>query len=133
MTDQEQLEALALAWFNAKASETRFNEIRVSIEADILALAIPKPEGSATTKTPLWKITTTGKMNRKLDIEAFDAIAAQIPADLHPIKITRTLDEKGFDWIKTNRPDLFALISPAVTTTPAKTAVKCEPLSLGAS
>lgn len=124
------LDDLATQWFNTKAKESQLEAQRVEIEKQICALTQSKAEGSKTDKTEKWKVTTTGKMTRKIDVEGFDAIAHQIPAEFHPIKTTRALDEKGLTWLKENRPAIYDLVVPLVTTTPAKTAVKCEPLAM---
>lgn len=129
---KETLDDLATAWFNNKAEVAKLDAARTDIEAKICALTDAKPEGSKTDKTTRWKVTTTGKMTRKIDVEAFDKIAHTIPAEFHPIKSKRELDEKGLNWLKENRPAIYAEIIKLVTTTPAKTAVKCEPLTLEA-
>lgn len=127
---KETLDDLATAWFNNKAEVAKLDAARTDIEAKICALTDAKPEGSKTDKTTRWKVTTTGKMTRKIDVEGFDAIAHTIPAEFHPIKTTRALDEKGLTWLKENRPAIYDAVVPLVTTTPAKTAVKCEPLAM---
>lgn len=124
------IDAAARDWFAAKAAENRAKDERLAAEERLCKLATVKPEGSATTKTDAWKVTTTGKLNRKIDLEAFDAVAPTIPNELHPIKVKRELDDKGVAWLKENRPDVYAKIEPCITTEPAKTAVKCEPLAV---
>ena len=119
--------ALAERWMLAKRDEQAANARRLKLEGEIIAaLAFTKQEGQQTFK-PFAGVAITLKaaLNRKLDFAAWDAtIAAQFPADLVPIKTKRELDATGVKWLEKNRPDLYALLVPALTTTPAKIAVE---------
>ncbi|MFA5630302.1 MAG: hypothetical protein WC997_02220 [Porticoccaceae bacterium] len=120
----EELQALCQQWQQEKRAEQVANAKRVKIEGQILALAAVKEEGSATTDTPGFKITTTGKLSRKMDWEAYQKIAAQIPDGLHPVKTKQEIDEVGVKWLQKNRPDIYSLLP--LTVTPAKTAVSIK-------
>lgn len=117
-------------WLAAKKAETKANETRVAIEAEIVAVIGAKPEGSATTNLEDFKVTTTGKLTRTLDDAVWESIASQIPADLRPVTLVQSykIDDKGCRWLAENRPELWAIVSKAITTKPAKTAVKVERL-----
>lgn len=127
---KETLDELATAWFNNKAEVAKLDKARADIEAKICALTDSKEEGSKTDKTTRWKVTTTGKLNVGFDLEGFDKIAATIEQSYWPIKIDRKLDTTGLKWLKENKPAIYDKVSKFITTTPAKTAVKCEPLTL---
>jgi hypothetical protein len=129
---KETLDDLATAWFNNKAEVAKLDKARLDIEQKICTLTDAKPEGSKTDKTTRWKVTTTGKLNVSFDVAGFDKIAASIPAEFHPVKTERKLDPAGLKWLAENRPEIHSKVMKFVTTTPAKTAVKCEPLSLEA-
>jgi len=119
-------EVLAQCWLAAKKREQDANKERVSIEGELCALLAVKPEGATTHELDGFKVVTTGKLSRKLDLAAFDKVALDIPEELRPIKVKRELDEVGFKWLAANRPELHALVATCVTTTPAKTAVEVK-------
>lgn len=110
--------------FAAKLAEKEANERRVALEEELIGLVGAKEEGAQTHTIGDYKITITGKLNRKLDWEMFDAsIAAKIPESLQPVKIKRELDETGVKYIQNNEPQLYKLLAKALTIKPAKTAV----------
>lgn len=116
---------LAQQWLVAKACEDRARRERVKAEQAMLPFLEQKDEGSKTTELPSGhKVTVTNKFTRKLDLAGFDTVAAQIPPELHPIKIERKLDEKGVKWLQENAPEIYKLIAPHLTVTPAKPGVK---------
>jgi len=127
---KETLDDLATAWFNNKAEVSKLDAARLEIEQKICALTNAKQEGSKTDKTTRWKVTTTGKLNVSFDVAGFDKISSTIAPEFHPIKTERKLDPAGLKWLAENKPEIHAKVMKFVTTTPAKTAVKCEPLSL---
>jgi len=110
--------------FAAKAVEKEANERRVALEEELIALVGAREEGSQTHAIGDYKITITGKLNRKLDWEMFDAsIAAKIPEALQPVKIKRELDDTGVKYLANNEPQIYKLLAKALTIKPAKTAV----------
>ena len=116
--------------FAAKLAEREANEKRVALEEELIAVLGQKEEGAQTHQVGDYKITITGKLNRKIDWDMFDsAIAARIPESLHPVKIKRELDDAGVKYLANNEPQLYKLLSKALTIKPAKTAVT---ITLGA-
>lgn len=116
---------LAKDWLTVKAAEDHARKRRIEIEQDMLPFLDQKPEGSQTTELPTGaKVTVTNKLTRKLDLAGFDTVAGQIPAELHPIKVERKPDEKGIKWLQANAPEIYKLIAPHLTVTPAKPGVK---------
>jgi hypothetical protein len=116
--------------YEARQVEREANERRVELEEELIALVGAREEGSKTHTIGDFKITITGKLNRKIDWEIFDdSIASQIPESLQPVKIKRELDETGVKYLANNEPQLYKLLSKALTIKPAKTAVT---ITLGA-
>lgn len=110
--------------FAAKHAEREANEKRVALEEELIAVLGQKEEGAQTHQVGDYKITITGKLNRKIDWDMFDsAIAARIPESLHPVKIKRELDETGVKYLANNEPQLYKVLATALTIKPAKTAV----------
>ena len=110
--------------FAAKQAEREANEKRIALEEELIAILGQKEEGAQTHQVGDYKITITGKLNRKIDWDMFDsAIAARIPESMHPVKLKRELDETGVKYLANNEPQLYKVLATALTIKPAKTAV----------
>lgn len=110
--------------FAAKQAEREANEKRVALEEELIGILGQKEEGAQTHHVGDYKITITGKLNRKIDWDMFDStIAARIPESMHPVKIKRELDETGVKYLANNEPQLYKVLASALTIKPAKTAV----------
>jgi len=118
------IEQLCTEWLAAKQAERSANAVRVAIEDAIVAITGKRDEGAKTVEAPGYKITVTGKISRKMDWQAWETIKAQIPADMHPVKLKPELDEKGCKWLADNQPDIYKLLPIEVK--PAKTAVEVK-------
>lgn len=121
------IDELASAWAVAKAREDQARDERIDIEQAILALHPAKEEGSETFQTPGGsKITLTGKVTYKADIEKLTALTGSWPDELKPVKTEVKADESKLKAIRAERPDLWRKISTAVETKPAKTGVSIK-------
>ena len=121
----EAIELLAAKWSDAKQKEDAARDERVGIEEQILALNPAREEGSETITTPSGvKITTTGKLTYKVDIDKLTALTGSWPIEARPIKTEIKADESKLKAIRAEAPDAWALIAGAITVTPAKTGVK---------
>ena len=110
--------------FEAKQAERKANEKRVALEEELIEILGKREEGAKTHQVGDYKITITGKLNRKIDWDMFDsAIAARIPESMHPVKLKRELDETGVKYLANNEPQLYKVLATALTIKPAKTAV----------
>jgi hypothetical protein len=122
--------ALAREWQRAKADEDTANKRRVDIENLLISiLAFSKREGSESKKIDDHKITFTAKLNRTVDVDKWLEIKDQVPQNLQAVveeKLTYKVTDKGARWLEENNPDVYALVSKAITTKPAKIAVKVE-------
>ena len=113
--------------YQARIAEKEANEKRVALEEELIALLGAKEEGSEKHKVGQYLITIQGKLNRKIDWKAFDAyVASKIPESLQPVKVVRELDVAGVKYLANNEPQLYKLLSKALTVEPAKTYVKIE-------
>lgn len=119
-----ELEKLAIAWDVAKRKEQEATEQRVAIENEIIALHPAKEEGSETITEGLAKITLTGKLIYKADIDKLTALTGAWPAEIRPIKTKIEADDSKLKAIRSERPDLWRAIAGAIETKPAKTGVK---------
>jgi hypothetical protein len=118
------------AWIGAKKEEDEANKHRVAIENILInTLAFSKREGSETKKFDDLKITLTAKLNRSVDEKSWLLIKDSIPVDFQAVieeKITYKVSDKGARWLEENAPEAYTLVSKAITTKPAKVAVKVE-------
>lgn len=123
----DNLDLLAQMWSNAKQKEDAARDERVDIEKKILAMRPAKEEGSESFKTSTGvKITLTGKIIYKANVEQLQALTRAWPDDARPIKVEVKADESKLKAIRQNRPDLWKTIAGAVETRPAKTNVAIE-------
>jgi len=123
MSETMTLEQLAEQWRNAKHQEEVARERRIEIEADIIAQTGAKEEGSQMHKAGEWKVTVTGKLNRKLDADKWAEIEPSIPEALRPVSYEPKLDTKGAKYLENNEPDIWRRVAEAIETKPAKPAV----------
>jgi hypothetical protein len=124
------LETLAADWLAAKRAENEANTRRLQIEQDMLKLAPALEEGSQSTiLTNGWKFKTTGKLSYKADVDKLLALTAAWPEK--PVKTKVEADESLLKAIRTDRPDLWRQIAPAITVKPAKTYIVVEEVSSG--
>jgi hypothetical protein len=118
-------EELAQHWLQAKRDEAAANARRVDIEQQILALFPAKEEGNSSTALENgMKLKTTGKLTYKADLDKLLALTAGWPEK--PVKTKVEADESLLKAIRTDRPDLWRQIAPAITVKPAKTYIVIE-------
>ena len=106
----------------AKKLEASAREKRVQIEQQLIEAIGAKEEGATTQAGNFFKVTTTGKLTRKLDVKAFNAIAAQL-GEHAPVKTTVSLDVRKLKTLAVDEPALFSMMLDVIETKPAKTAV----------
>lgn len=90
-------EDVAADWMDAKNAEIKANKDRVAAEEELIALLVVKQEGATSHQVGPYKITLTGRLNRKVDLDVLDTL--QIPAELIPIKMKRELDVTGVKYL----------------------------------
>lgn len=118
------IENLCNLWQIAKAKEDAAKADRIAIEEDILKLHPAREEGSETFKTANGlTVTLTGKLTYKADVDRLISLTGAWPDEIRPIKTKVEADDTRLKAIRSERPDLWKLISGAVETKPAKTNV----------
>jgi len=120
MTNRTAADA-ASDWMTAKNMETEANRLRLEAEAELIKFLGAKTEGAESHQIGPYKATITGKLNRKIDWDAFHKM--DIPAQLAPVKYKPELDNKGLKYIESNEPEVFKRFCTAMTIEPAKTSV----------
>jgi len=119
------IDLLAFELKKAKELEASARDKRVQIENLIIEAAGIKEEGSTTTNGNFFKVTTTGKLTRKLDEKVWRSIAGQFNGEA-PIRTKLDVDTRKLKKLAVDNPELFQLALSAITTKPAKGAVKIE-------
>ena len=119
---------LAVAYALAKDAETQWAARRRELAAEIQAATGHDSEGQKTYDADGWKVTVKAPLIRSLDWAHWDAISEQIPENLHPVRYRRELDEKGVQWLMAHEPDLYLVLSHALTTKPGAVQVTVKPV-----
>lgn len=123
----DNIDRLASLWRHAKEREDTARADRIKIEEELLKAHPAKEEGSETFETAQGvKVTLTGKITYKADVDKLIGLTGNWPADIRPIKTKVEADETRLKAIRQHRPDLWATITDAVTTKPAKTGVSID-------
>ena len=116
------VDVLGFELAKAKELEASAREKRVQIEQQLIEAIGAKEEGATTQSGNYFKVTTTGKLTRKLDVQAFNRIAAQL-GEHAPVKTTVSLDVRKLKKLAVDEPALFSMMLDVIETKPAKTAV----------
>lgn len=120
------VKVLAKRWTSAKARIKELQGEMLGIETALLA-EVESVEGSSKTNhIDGYKITVKRPINRTIDGEAWVWVSGKIPVDLWPIKVKIEPDAKGCDWLRENRPELWAIAAEAITEKPGKAGFTVE-------
>lgn len=127
-SNDAKLAAAASAWLDAKREEEAANTRRLAAEKEICLLTAVKSEGSTTTDLGLYKIKTTGKLDRKLDATKLADMDKKIPAPIlqRLVSYEPKLSLSELRYIEQNEPAYYAVFAEALTVKPAKTSVTVE-------
>lgn len=126
-TTQLTIEELVTKLAAAKAAEVLASKDRIKLEEQIVERLGAKPEGATTHElTNGFKVTVTGKMTYKADMEMLMQLASALPPNMRPIKVEPKLDETGAKYLRNNEPEVWAMLAPAITIKPAKTSVEIK-------
>lgn len=121
------LKELTNEWLAAKADERLANIRRVTIEDAILQMVDHKEEGSITTDAGDGiKITTTGKLSYKVDVQMLDKLTMDWEQAEKPLKVKVEADETKLKKIRRDNPTLWRQISKAIEVRAQKTGVAIE-------
>ena len=116
------VDVLGFELAKAKELEASAREKRVQIEQQLIEAIGAKEEGATTQSGNYFKVTTTGKLTRKLDVKAFNQIAEQL-GEHAPVKPTVSLDVRKLKKLAVDEPALYSMMLDVIETKPAKTAV----------
>ena len=120
------VKVLAKRWQTAKDMIDGLKAEMLIIEADLLK-EVESVEGSSKTNhLDGYKITVKRPINRTIDGEAWELVKERIPADLRPVRVKIEPDAKGCDWLRENRPELWAIAAEAITEKPGKAGFTIE-------
>lgn len=114
-------EDAASDWMDAKNEETAANKRRLALEEELLSFLTTKTEGSESHQIGPYKVTLTGRLNRKVDWELVEELG--VSDALSPVKWKPELDLKGLRYLESNEPETYKLFCKALTVEPAKTSV----------
>ena len=108
-------------WMDAKNEEIAANKRRLELEEELLSFITSKTEGSESHQIGPYKVTLTGKLNRKVEWDMIPKLG--IPQEMLPLKQKPELDLKGLRYLESNEPETYKIFSRAMTIEPAKTSV----------
>lgn len=114
------LDALATRWKELKDAELEARDARIAIEERMLGFFELKDEGSATTKTGMYKITIRYPVYRSFDAERWEEIRDRIAPQYWPVKVVTVLDEPMCKRLKEQFPEAWLTASEAITEKPGK-------------
>jgi len=121
------IKELTNEWLSAKADERLANIRRVTIEDAILQIVEHKEEGSMTTDIGDGiKITTTGKLSYKVDVQMLDKLTMDWEQTEKPLKVEVKADESKLKKIRRDNPTLWRQIAKAIEVRAQKTGVAIE-------
>ena len=120
---EKPIEQLANDWRESKRTEENARDARLRIEQEILGQTGCKEEGSQTHDAGDYKITVTGKLNRKLNADKWREIEDSIPEALRPVEYKPSLDARGLRYLENNEPDIYRQVCQAIETKPAKPSI----------
>ena len=128
--DREPLDPAVLVEFCALVESMQQSKERLDELKALLVDRVGVKNGTLTLITQGYKISTTGKHNRTLDPDEWQAIKSQIPPDHQPVNesLVCKLDNKAAAALENARPDLYAILCRAITTKPSKPTVKVTPM-----
>jgi len=110
-------------WLQIKEYEAQAYTRRVEIEKQLLAkFQIGTIEGSKTIKEDGFKVGLTGKLNKKIDVEALRSLPNEFPEITNDVlgRVFRWTPEVNAKEWKEESKDILSILSRAITVTPSK-------------
>ena len=96
------VEDVVADWMDAKNEEVAANKRRIEIEEEVLSFLTSKIEGAESHQVGPYKVTLTGRLNRKVDWDFVQKLG--IPENMLPVKQKPELDLKGLRYLENNEP-----------------------------
>lgn len=115
-------------WLDAKAAEKSAIDLRRSIEDQMIRdLNIsPALDGTETVEEGGYKVKVTGRMNRKIDADKLQEIAAESGLAAHLGNLFRWKPELNMSAWKSADSSITAQLLGAITTTPGRPSFSIE-------
>lgn len=125
------LDQLAFNLANAKMALSAAQEDVREAEVAIIAAVGAEDEGSFTVRADHFKITTTQPISRTVNKTTVLAISRELPPDIFEamFDFKPSLNVRLFKECEHLRPEIYRLVSKAVTSKPGKIAVAVEVIS----
>jgi hypothetical protein len=96
------------------------------IDNEIIKITGKSREGSTRVTNGLFRVVTTGKLNRKILPDELAQIVDHIPTDLSPFVSKTVLDMKRLRALETANPELYKFCCRAIEAKDGKPNVKVE-------
>lgn len=111
---------LSEQWLLLKEEERQATERRREVEDELINLVNHRPEGSATTKADRYSIKVTTRLNRRIDSDLLQEIAAEHGISDHLSNLFRWRPDINLsDWKSADASITTPLLN-AITTTPGR-------------
>lgn len=116
------LEQLAAEWLNAKAAESDAIAVRRGIEDQLIAEVggAPDAEGTRNLDAGEYAVKVVARLNRKVDGDALQTIAAENHLSEHLGILFRWKPEINLRAWQDAAPEITAPLAAAITTTPGR-------------
>ena len=120
----DNIQALARDWLEAKRAEEAARELRHAIEQQLAEALETKAEGSITHVVGDYRITLRQGVARKVDPATWTQVAEHCPPDMRPVKIKLEADAMGCKYLAANEPQIWSKIASAFEVKPQKIGVQ---------
>ena len=121
---EAQLEALSLAWIEAKTAERNANAQRIGVEEQIIEILGSKEGREKVTLDNGTQINVVTRMIYKADdLDSIIEVTHGLQDQFKPYKTETKLDEAKIKKIRTFQPALWRQLALYITARPAKTGV----------
>ena len=106
---QKSVDELAYDLEVAKAGLAVAKQAVEDAETALIAAVPVEEEGSITTASQHYRITTTGKLNRTLDVEKLMDVATRVPKEIFArvIRMKPELSLRDLRYVEQNEPDVY--------------------------
>jgi hypothetical protein len=127
-TEEPTLDQLAANYATEKAKLAAQQRAVRDAEEALIKLVGTKDEGSFTVHSDRYKVTTTQSVTRKVEPSLAKQLYNQIPRDLYAglFEWKPSLSVKVYREVEKYQPEVFDLVSKAVTSKAGKPSVKVE-------
>ena len=107
-------------YFTARSEYEAAKAALERAEKEICSSLSYKPEGATFHDVDGYKVTITGRINRKIDGFIWEVIKGKIPENLCPVKYKPEVDLKGLRYLIDSEPEVYQVFSECLTATPGK-------------